>query len=90
MYNTTHIMMLTEDLLKQYFCVVSVCFLLFKVNPELTHFFEDKGLRFVGHDTEGKRMEVIELRGKTWFLQCLIYTHPPYLRESNVPLNIIL
>ncbi|KAH0624714.1 hypothetical protein JD844_032444 [Phrynosoma platyrhinos] len=31
------------------------------VNPELTQFFEEKGLKFVGHDTEGKRMEVIEL-----------------------------
>lgn len=36
----------------------------FQVNPELIHFFEDKGLKFVGHDTEGKRMEIIELDGK--------------------------
>lgn len=41
-----------------------VCFLLFKVNPELIHLFEEKGLKFVGHDTEGKRMEVVELDGK--------------------------
>lgn len=34
-----------------------------QVNPELTQQFEEKGLRFVGHDTEGQRMEVVELKG---------------------------
>ncbi|PKU40239.1 hypothetical protein llap_9454 [Limosa lapponica baueri] len=33
----------------------------YEVNPELTHCFEEKGLKFVGHDTEGNRMEIIEL-----------------------------
>lgn len=34
-----------------------------QVNPELKSHFEDKGFRFVGQDTEGERMEVIELDG---------------------------
>ncbi|KAJ6667568.1 hypothetical protein lerEdw1_016689 [Lerista edwardsae] len=63
--------MLTEAPLKQ-LCSL-ICFPPFQVNPELVHFFEEKGLKFVGHDTEGKRMEVIELDGKDWFLQCHIY-----------------
>lgn len=56
--------MLTQALLKQYF-ILSLCISFLKVNPELIHFFEEKGLKFVGHDTEGKRMEVIELEGKS-------------------------
>ncbi|EMP25687.1 CTP synthase 2 [Chelonia mydas] len=38
----------------------------YEVNPELTGCFEEKGLKFVGRDTEGSRMEIIELeRGLT-------------------------
>uniref|UniRef100_A0A665T3I8 CTP synthase n=1 Tax=Echeneis naucrates TaxID=173247 RepID=A0A665T3I8_ECHNA len=33
----------------------------FEVNPELKHHFEAKGLKFVGQDEEGERMEIIEL-----------------------------
>ncbi|RLW07892.1 hypothetical protein DV515_00003657 [Chloebia gouldiae] len=36
----------------------------YEVNPELTHCFEEKGLKFVGHDTEGNRMEIIELESR--------------------------
>uniref|UniRef100_A0A8B9FAZ9 CTP synthase n=1 Tax=Amazona collaria TaxID=241587 RepID=A0A8B9FAZ9_9PSIT len=39
----------------------------YEVNPELTHCFEEKGLKFVGHDTEENRMEIIELES-----ECLI------------------
>lgn len=35
----------------------------YEVNPTYTHLFEEKGFIFVGHDTEGMRMEVMELRG---------------------------
>ncbi|KAJ1116501.1 hypothetical protein NDU88_004711, partial [Pleurodeles waltl] len=34
----------------------------YEVNPELIHHFEEKGFKFVGHDTEGHRMEVVELQ----------------------------
>ena len=37
----------------------------YEVNPELVHHFEEKGMHFVGHDTEGKRMEILELEGKS-------------------------
>lgn len=37
---------------------------MFQVNPELTYCFEEKGLKFVGHDTEGSRMEIIELESE--------------------------
>ena len=35
----------------------------YEVNPDLVHHFEEKGMRFVGHDVEGKRMEILELDG---------------------------
>lgn len=59
------------------------------MNPELVHFFEEKGLKFVGHDTEGKRMEVIELGGKDCFLQCHIYKHSADTLSTEVSLNCI-
>ena len=37
----------------------------YEVNPELVTHFEDKGMHFVGHDTEGKRMEILELEGQS-------------------------
>ena len=38
--------------------------LVFQVNPDLKHHFEEKGLHFVGEDVDGERMEVIELEGE--------------------------
>lgn len=55
----------------------------YEVNPELTHFFEDKGLRFVGHDTEGKRMEVIELRDHPYFIG--VQFHPEFSSRPMKP-----
>lgn len=46
---------------------------MFQVNPELTHCFEEKGLKFVGHDTEGNRMEIIELESEC--LPCVCNTY---------------
>lgn len=46
------------------------------MNPELINLFEEKGLKFVGHDTEGKRMEVVELDGKLfgfWKMECSLH-----------------
>ena len=36
-----------------------------KVNPEYVSQFEEKGMEFVGRDVEGKRMEIMEIKG-TW------------------------
>ncbi len=35
----------------------------YEVNPALVPNFEEKGLKFVGHDVEGERMEIMELKG---------------------------
>lgn len=38
--------------------------LVLQVNPELKKSFEEQGLKFVGQDEEGERMEIIELEGE--------------------------
>lgn len=35
-----------------------------QVNPTLVHHFEQHGLRFVGQDVDGERMEIFELDGE--------------------------
>ena len=35
----------------------------YEVNPALVQAFEEKGLKFVGHDVDGERMEIMELKG---------------------------
>nr|XP_033804075.1 CTP synthase 2 isoform X4 [Geotrypetes seraphini] len=50
----------------------------YEVNPELTCQFEEKGLKFVGQDVEGKRMEVIELEEMAPFSQNLSLAGHPY------------
>ena len=37
------------------------CFL--KVNPDVVEKLESQGMHFVGHDTENKRMEILEMEG---------------------------
>lgn len=34
------------------------------MNPEKVADFEAKGLKFVGHDVDGERMEIMELQGE--------------------------
>eukprot|EP00079_Xenopus_tropicalis_P018627 XP_004920696.3 PREDICTED: CTP synthase 1-B-like [Xenopus tropicalis] len=36
----------------------------YEVNPELRRELETRGLKFVGQDTEGERMEIVELEGE--------------------------
>ncbi|XP_053166825.1 CTP synthase 2 isoform X2 [Hemicordylus capensis] len=55
----------------------------YEVNPEMIHFFEEKGLRFVGHDTEGKRMEVIELDDHPYFIG--VQFHPEFSSRPMKP-----
>lgn len=40
-----------------------------QVNPELKGSFEEKGMKFVGQDVEGERMEVVELEGECLYEQ---------------------
>lgn len=35
-----------------------------QVNPELIEKFESKNMIFVGHDEDGQRMEMLELKGQ--------------------------
>lgn len=46
------------------FCFVFFYFTI-KVNPEYVSQFEEKGMKFVGRDVEGERMEIMEIKG-TW------------------------
>ena len=38
----------------------------YEVNPALVKAFEEKGLKFVGQDVDGERMEIMELKGITF------------------------
>ncbi|KAJ7418056.1 hypothetical protein BTVI_30722 [Pitangus sulphuratus] len=64
----------------------------YEVNPELTHCFEKKGLKFVGRDTEGNRMEVIELEKHPYFVE--VQFHPEFssrpMRPSPPYLGLLL
>ncbi|MGH0144013.1 UNVERIFIED_CONTAM: hypothetical protein FKN15_014167 [Acipenser sinensis] len=55
----------------------------FEVNPELKHHFEEKGLRFVGQDVEGERMEVIELDDQPYFVG--VQYHPEFTSRPIKP-----
>ncbi|XP_019384814.1 PREDICTED: CTP synthase 2 isoform X1 [Crocodylus porosus] len=55
----------------------------YEVNPELTRFFEEKGLKFVGHDTEGNRMEIIELENHPYFVG--VQFHPEFSSRPMKP-----
>lgn len=41
----------------------TVSFLPHQVNPVLKKCLEEQGLKFVGQDVEGERMEILELEG---------------------------
>ena len=36
----------------------------YEVNPKYVKELEEKGLKFVGHSTDGQRMEIMELKGR--------------------------
>eukprot|EP00040_Diaphanoeca_grandis_P021994 m.117663 g.117663 ORF g.117663 m.117663 type:complete len:607 (-) comp28595_c0_seq1:36-1856(-) len=55
----------------------------YEVNPKLTAKFEEKGLQFVGHDTEGERMEICELDDHPFFVAAQF--HPEYLSRPMRP-----
>ena len=60
----------------------------YEVNPELVDQFEAKGLRFVGRDTEGRRMEIIELQGHPFFVASQF--HPEFKSRPGRPTALFL
>ncbi|KAF9999819.1 CTP synthase ura7 [Entomortierella chlamydospora] len=55
----------------------------YEINPELIEEFEAKGLKFVGKDETGQRMEIVELADHPYFLG--VQYHPEYLTRPLKP-----
>ncbi|KAF8926071.1 CTP synthase [Dissophora ornata] len=55
----------------------------YEINPELIEKFEAKGLKFVGKDETGERMEIVELADHPYFLG--VQYHPEYLTRPLKP-----
>ncbi|KAM9320154.1 CTP synthase 1 [Gastrophryne carolinensis] len=55
----------------------------YEVNPELRHELEAQGLAFVGQDTEGERMEIVELEDHPYFVG--VQYHPEFTSRPIKP-----
>ena len=55
----------------------------YEVNPDMVSELEAAGMRFVGKDTEGERMEIIELTGHPYFFATQY--HPEFKSRPNRP-----
>ncbi|ELU03640.1 hypothetical protein CAPTEDRAFT_148482 [Capitella teleta] len=55
----------------------------YEVNPELVSAFEEKGMKFVGHDVDGMRMEVMELQDHPFYTA--VQFHPEYISRPMKP-----
>ena len=55
----------------------------YEVNPDMVESIEKSGLSFVGKDTKGERMEVVEIRDHPWFVG--VQFHPNISAESWRP-----
>lgn len=55
----------------------------YEVNPEYIDRLEEKGLKFVGVDLEGKRMEILELENHPYYVA--VQFHPEYLSRPMSP-----
>ena len=55
----------------------------YEVNPDMVSELEAAGMRFVGKDTEGERMEIIELAGHPYFFATQY--HPEFKSRPNRP-----
>lgn len=56
------------------------------MNPELVDKLESAGLTFVGKDTKGERMEIIEVEDHPWFVAAQY--HPEYLSRVLRPSKV--
>ncbi|KAM3323696.1 CTP synthase isoform X1 [Capsicum chacoense] len=55
----------------------------YEVNPEVVGTLEEAGLRFVGSDESGKRMEILELPGHPFYVG--VQFHPEYKSRPGRP-----
>mmetsp|Transcript_25501 Transcript_25501/g.83968 ORF Transcript_25501/g.83968 Transcript_25501/m.83968 type:complete len:575 (-) Transcript_25501:89-1813(-) len=55
----------------------------YEVNPEMVDQLEEAGLRFVGKDDTGTRMEMVEISGHPYF--CAVQFHPEYKSRPGKP-----
>jgi CTP synthase len=55
----------------------------YEVNPDCVSEFEEHGLKFVGRDETGKRMEILELKDHPYFVG--VQYHPEYLSRPMKP-----
>lgn len=55
----------------------------YEVNPELIEEFESKNMTFVGHDEDGQRMEMLELKDHPYYVA--VQYHPEYLSRPLTP-----
>lgn len=55
----------------------------YEVNPKMIKDLEESGLKFVGQDSEGERMEIMELEHHPYFVACQY--HPEYLTRPLKP-----
>ncbi|KAI7848473.1 CTP synthase [Circinella umbellata] len=55
----------------------------YEVNPEHVSTFESNGLKFIGRDETGERMEIVELDDHPFFVGCQY--HPEYLTRPLKP-----
>lgn len=55
----------------------------YEINPEYVSRLEEKGLKFVGRDETGERMEILELEGHPFFIGTQY--HPEYLTRPLKP-----
>lgn len=55
----------------------------YEVNPDFVPEIESAGLKFVGHDTEKKRMEIMELEGHPFYVA--VQYHPEYISRPMRP-----
>lgn len=60
----------------------------YEVNPELVETFESAGLKFVGRDTAGQRMQVLEMDDHPYYVATQY--HPEYLSRVLDPSRPIL
>ena len=60
----------------------------YEVNPTLVDRFEACGLRFVGKDESGQRMEVVELANHPFFVACQF--HPEFKSRPGRPSALFL
>ena len=60
----------------------------YEVNPEMVAMFEEQGLRFVGRDETGRRMEIIELNDHPYYVACQF--HPEFKSRPGKPSPLFL